>query len=1173
MPAYWALIDLDVYETYSRPKLEYLSYNGVTLKDNLSRPLQSNELYQYIDFKIALVNAASDISQGPDSPIFNAYGVTEVRLVPIQDLWSSGAAISASRKVDGKNAYLYFGYTAKIVDIFLDGSRSDPSVLAGPTEILFNPTDHTPGNGTTGGNASLLARWSDWIWVEITLDAELPSADALFSNKNDNVNFTNLAQAQIDSIANNNNDIYSALIGDDIVVLPGTPDYQLTPAITWDPTQVFSGGAGSDKITGGDGADRIDGGADDDTIFGSEGADVLSGGLGQDNFDFGDLNIASLQAGTVQTLDGGTHPTGGPAYLPTSPDTLFLPGKATDYKIWNSGNITTIVSSAAGSSKFTLNLTETEKVRFSESFENAVSQNNLYAEMIRLAVDAYSPGPTTRNWHSLSAIELGMRPDYAVSSLTYTMRDGHYSATFQNTVLGSTANANISVGIVSGVKTLSIAFRGTDQLGDVEDWGGFKAHYDKFQPLIEALDKYVEENSIAQVLVSGHSLGGAMVQEFMAQAQHSGSKYRALTIGSPGGNTPIPGDDNRIINLSHTGDPVAIISSISDRDGSNVFINSDVDGFLDPIDEHDKNLYLTNYLKLLGFARDASSGFSRSDVASALKDGLRYDGSDVQIAVGKASSDIVNTTAGDDYVLAAGGNETIVWNDIVTTRMRVIDGGAGTEDQINLPGTRSEWAWERDGSAYNLMREGRDVGQLWGVEKLVFTSFGFETEVTLPGQAKVSQFEALAVTAEPIVAWLDGRAAAVQRPAGSATTVTVDTGFDYLDVGAGNLTVVGSSSSDIIVLGTGNQTVTGGGGSDIVDGGAAGLGSVLRITGGQGDDLIAGSKLADTTAKFSSQASDYAITVRPDGMVFVSDLRDGSPDGTDQLWLVDKLEFSDKTILTSDIGLEPTVESRLIAVSGLTASFGGDGAIFGSQGYQDIMVYDVAGNITFDPSFNRGGDIIRLEDAAIAYTIMVSGSTALISHGYSNIEIPIGPVGVLVMFTDGGRKLYYDASQGTVKIGTQAVGASPSPITANPDGTPLPGGSDALAYGTLLLGPGADVVIAGNLSVYGTAEDERISLLYGGEIRFDPSFNRGGDYILMNAYASQFQAHIEASSVVFEISGGTLIVPIGPNGTTFDFHGEDNRELVYDQALRAVTLGNQVIGTDNVILTDIAVIV
>ncbi|TIL46844.1 Ig-like domain-containing protein, partial [Mesorhizobium sp.] len=71
-------------------------------------------------------------------------------------------------------------------------------------------------------------------------------------------------------------DLYHAHNGDDVVILPGTTHILGTGA-TWDPTHIFSGGAGKDTITGGDGDDFISGGLGDDTVIGGKGGDRLRG--------------------------------------------------------------------------------------------------------------------------------------------------------------------------------------------------------------------------------------------------------------------------------------------------------------------------------------------------------------------------------------------------------------------------------------------------------------------------------------------------------------------------------------------------------------------------------------------------------------------------------------------------------------------------------------------------------------------------------------------------------------------------------------------------------------------------------------------------------------------------------------------------------------------------------
>lgn len=85
-------------------------------------------------------------------------------------------------------------------------------------------------------------------------------------------------------------------------------------------------------------------------------------------------------------------------------------------------------------------------------------------------------------------------------------------------------------------------------------------------------------------------------------------------------------------------------------------------------------------------------------------------------------------------------------------------------------------------------------------------------------------------------------------------------------------TIVGDSSADIIAAEGGNDIIVGAAGNDTID-------------GGTGTD----------TAQFSGNFADYTVTMA-DGEITVVDGRGSSPDGTDTLTNVEKLEFSDQTI-------------------------------------------------------------------------------------------------------------------------------------------------------------------------------------------------------------------------------------------------------------------------------------
>lgn len=95
-----------------------------------------------------------------------------------------------------------------------------------------------------------------------------------------------------------------------------------------------------------------------------------------------------------------------------------------------------------------------------------------------------------------------------------------------------------------GSQNLHLVFRGTDNKArDFMDFVGkayldMSAYYEAFKPLEEKILEFAKnpENNIKKVHVSGHSLGGAMVQEFFnsSDVKKSGLDLVGFTYGAPG---------------------------------------------------------------------------------------------------------------------------------------------------------------------------------------------------------------------------------------------------------------------------------------------------------------------------------------------------------------------------------------------------------------------------------------------------------------------------------------------------------------------------------------------------------------------------------------------------------------------------------------------------------------
>lgn len=251
---------------------------------------------------------------------------------------------------------------------------------------------------------------------------------------------------------------------------------------------------------------------------------------------------------------------------------------------------------------------------------------------------------------------------------------------------------------------------------------------------------------------------------------------------------------------------------------------------------------------------------------------------------------------------------------------------------------------------------------------------------------------------------------------------------------------------------------------------------------------------------------------------------------------------------------------RLFTQSGLVAGIGGSGQIFGNNGFDDISVFDQPGRLTFDASFNRGGDILRLAGDARDWFALVSGSNAFLSDGDTNLVVPIGTAGLALDFADGARILRFDQTLQTVLLGEQALSASAVALAGEPADIALTGDPSETASGRVFLSsPGvepAQVTLGGKFTVFGTNDVDEVTLL-SGDIVLDASFNRGGDRIVFDQPAQTFAANLSGSNARLESPLLIAVIPIGTEGAILAFAGGDERGLAFDIQASAVTLGDQ----------------
>ncbi len=251
----------------------------------------------------------------------------------------------------------------------------------------------------------------------------------------------------------------------------------------------------------------------------------------------------------------------------------------------------------------------------------------------------------------------------------------------------------------------AIAFRGTDSivnilqdlfLGSV-DYGHL--YYYALYPFVTSAINYAKSHGATNVLLSGHSLGGAMVEN--ALAWNHEQLVTGVTFASPGVNysgTSIA-YDSRLVNfgnsdpLSGQGDPVFNASlfqfhagfdfqiDLPDEPNSTLFELAFVYAPFGQLREHSLSLYASTTAAIANLLETHNRSILNYSSAAIRTDPFSLDPtltgtSKSNILIGNLSSDIIYGFSGDDLLFGGAGNDWLKGgsgNDI-------IDGGAGTHD-------------------------------------------------------------------------------------------------------------------------------------------------------------------------------------------------------------------------------------------------------------------------------------------------------------------------------------------------------------------------------------------------------------------------------------------------------------------------------------------------------------
>eukprot|EP01041_Mallomonas_annulata_P013469 gene13469-28537_t len=442
---------------------------------------------------------------------------------------------------------------------------------------------------------------------------------------------------------------------------------------------------------------------------------------------------------------------------------------------------------------------------------------------------------------------------------------------------------------------------------------------------------------------------------------------------------------------------------------------------------------------------DAGSDFINGDAGNDIIDG--GDGNDT--LEGGAGSDVVTGGSGDDRINDVGGSD-------------MLHGGAGNDfifvNRINndvVENVRVEGGIGDDIVIYQNYRAGRvdidlgdgsDIVALWTIQNVgTFLTLGSGRDsIDLTYLGQMGTLGLLTVTdfqpgsqgdlldwstylSNTLSGWngssnpfgTSGYVRLVQS--GNDTLVQIDrdgtanggnfvTFANLQNVTASQLTAAnfdGFAPQAINFVGTGTADQL-----NLVPSGASG--SVSVITGGGGNDTIAGGSRADV-AVYSGNRSDYTVTTVA-GVTTVRDNRAGSPDGTDTLRGMNILRFADMQLFQSTAANKVT-----LAGQAQTYHVANSEVVQGTSAAEQFIIAPKTSALVFAGN----GDTVDLSGAITSYSFARTGTQLQISDGTYTTTLSVG--GTFTLRTaSGSTTVAIDfAAGGAIKLGgTQVVGSA-----------------------------------------------------------------------------------------------------------------------------------------------------
>ncbi len=383
---------------------------------------------------------------------------------------------------------------------------------------------------------------------------------------------------------------------------------------------------------------------------------------------------------------------------------------------------------------------------------------------------------------------------------------------------GIYTNENSAALLARSDDALFIAFRGTNDNADIlfdgsigspdmGDWVNGPDHYDNYNDMFDALEIYLRANpEIEHIYITGHSLGGGMVEAAMRDGRLEINNIRAesVSFASPGFvGTSFSAPEQVMSNFQVSLDFVPWANVQYNMTGDVTQIHHNLAAF-PTIDMHSMQLYsdfvtfferegiTETYQNGIDYDRIVAHGIANNDAAGSYTIGDGDDTIDMEIQVLNA---IMLGGDGDDTILAGSGHDYIL--------------GGADHDRIY------------GGNGHDYIAGGTGQDRIWGAAAND-TVYGGGNHDTIKGGA-------------------------------GADTLFGDNGNDRIDGGIEGDTLDGGAGNDTLNGGFGGDTIYGRGDDDFIYGGSAddtiyGGANADTLNGGNGFDTIKGGAGADTAS-------------------------------------------------------------------------------------------------------------------------------------------------------------------------------------------------------------------------------------------------------------------------------------------------------------------------------------